>query len=102
ARQNVQDNGLEAQIRTGQADGTNSNLVRGSAPYDLVFANILAGPLEALSYDLARTLAPSAPLILAGLLNRQTSRVIAAYRRQGLKLDRRIERGIWTTLILSR
>ncbi|MBV6632908.1 MAG: 50S ribosomal protein L11 methyltransferase [Alphaproteobacteria bacterium] len=102
ATQNVRDNGLQAKVRTGQADGTNSNLVRAGLPYDLVFANILAGPLEALSYDLTATMAPGAPLILAGLLNRQAPRIIAAYRRQGLVLIGRIQRGIWTTLVFQR
>ncbi len=72
------------------------------APYDLILANILAGPLVELAPSIAEALAPGGRLILAGLLDRQTMRVAAAYRRQGLSLAFRVDRGDWPTLVLRK
>lgn len=72
------------------------------APYDLVFANILARPLCAMARDLADHLAPHGTAILAGLLGTQARMVLAAHQRQGLVLERRINVGPWTTLVLRR
>lgn len=102
AARNVRVNGLQRWIRTGMADGTASRLVPPGRPYDLVFANILAGPLVRLSRDLCREVAPGGYIVLAGLLQTQAVKVANAYRRQGLHLHGRIQRGIWTTLVLRR
>lgn len=72
------------------------------APYDLLIANILAGPLIELAPDIASALASGGRLILAGLLDRQAARVIAAYARHGLRLSARIDRGEWPTLVLRK
>ena len=72
------------------------------APYDLIIANILAGPLIALSRDIAGALAPGGRLILAGLLDRQAAAVNRAYARQGLRPLDRIDRGEWPTLVLRK
>ena len=67
-----------------------------------MFANILARPLCLMAKHLAAHLAPGATVILAGLLNTQARAVIAAHRRQGLRLERRLREGPWTTLVLRR
>lgn len=72
------------------------------APYDLIIANILAGPLIALASDLAGALAPGGRLILAGLLDRQAAAVTRAYARRGLRLTDRVDRGEWPTLVLRK
>ena len=72
------------------------------APYDLVIANILAGPLIELAADIAGALAPGGRLVLAGLLDRQAGRVTAAYARRGLRPIARIDRGEWPTLVLRK
>jgi len=82
--------------------GMDDRRLRMRAPYDLVIANILAGPLIALAPALAGALAPGGRLILAGLLDHQAERVSAAYRRQGMRLDARIDRGDWPTLVLRK
>lgn len=69
------------------ADGTRAALIAARAPYDLVIANILAGPLIALAPALAAITADGGTLILAGLLDRQRDAVVAAYRRAGFRLD---------------
>ena len=72
------------------------------APYDLVIANILAGPLVDLAPSLAGALAPGGRLILAGLLGHQAEAVAAAYRREGLRMAARIDRGDWPTLVMRK
>ncbi len=84
------------------ANGWRNRRVRAAAPFDLVFANILARPLCAMARDLALHLAPGGTGILAGLLGTQARMVLAAHRRQGLALERRIDVGPWTTLVLKK
>ncbi len=71
-------------------------------PYDLVIANILAGPLIELAPSLTGVLEDGGTLILAGLLDSQADRVIAAYRVQGMRLTDRIDSGQWPTLRLRK
>jgi ribosomal protein L11 methyltransferase len=73
-----------------------------AAPYGLILANILAKPLTSLARDIADALEPGGSLVLAGLLTGQAKDVAAAYRRQGLRIERSEERGEWTILVLRR
>lgn len=102
AAQNAAANGVARLVRPVLADGWRTPIVRAGAPYDLVFANILARPLCRMARDLAQHLAPGGVAILAGLLDWQAQWVLTAHRRQGLVLERRLAEGQWTTLILSR
>ncbi|HUQ36882.1 MAG TPA: 50S ribosomal protein L11 methyltransferase [Aestuariivirga sp.] len=71
------------------------------APYDLIFANILARPLISLAQDLASILAPGGNLILSGLTRDQVRWVLAAYRNRGLVCSQTLLLGNWATLTLS-
>lgn len=102
AHDNAVANGLRGRVRAILADGWRATAVRRPAPYDLVFANILARPLCAMARDLADHLAPNGVAILAGLLGSQVPMVMAAHRRQGLVLERRIDLAPWATLVLRR
>lgn len=84
------------------ADGMNHPLLQARAPYDLLIANILAGPLVELAPDFARTLPPGGHLLLAGLLETQEPRVRRAYRRAGFRLASRLVNGDWSILWLRR
>lgn len=75
------------------APGADHPLIQARAPYELVIANILAGPLIELAPSLAAILSDGGTLILAGLLETQADAVIAAYRAQGLRLVDRLENG---------
>ena len=100
--QNARLNGLTPRrMRAILADGWKPRTMKG-ARYDLIFANILARPLCAMARELAAHLAPGGTAILAGLLGIQARMVLAAHRRQGLVLARRIDVGPWTTLVLRR
>ncbi|MFW6077098.1 MAG: 50S ribosomal protein L11 methyltransferase [Hyphomicrobiales bacterium] len=70
--------------------------------YDLIFANILAGPLVELAGELVRRLAPGGALVLSGLMVEQERQVAAAYRNRDLRLDRRLRLDAWSTLLFTR
>ncbi len=73
-----------------------------TAPYDLVFANILARPLMTMARDLSRALDGDGVVVLSGLLARQEAAVLAAHRLQHIFLRRRIAIDGWHSLILGR
>lgn len=83
-------------------EGMDDAILAGRAPYDLIIANILAGPLIALAGDFADTVAPRGHLILAGLLETQEPAVRAAYRTAGFRLAARLASGDWSILWLRR
>ncbi len=82
------------------AQGTDHELLQRRAPYDLVIANILAGPLIELAASFAAITHYGGSLILAGLLDTQADAVLAKYRRQGFRLQKRIDSGDWPCLWL--
>ena len=84
------------------ANGLAHRRVRAGAPYDLVFANILARPLVWLSSDIGGALKPGGLAILSGLLRSQERYVRAAYLAQGFRVVRRYHRDAWATLVLVR
>ncbi|WP_423142833.1 50S ribosomal protein L11 methyltransferase [Parablastomonas sp. CN1-191] len=84
------------------ADGMAHPLLRARGPYDLVIANILAGPLITLAPDFATDMVPGGHLLLAGLLTTQEPQVRAACRRAGLRLAARLVNGDWSILWLRR
>ena len=94
--------GGRGELSLAAAAGLEHPLLIGRAPYDLVIANILAGPLTELAPTIGMALEEGGTLVLAGLLHGQAETVARAYRRQGLRLTGRIERGEWPTLILTK
>lgn len=99
-RENFRKNRLHLHAVAG--DGYRARAVRAHGPYDLILANILARPLVKFSRPLALNLAPGGVAVLSGLLTTQAPYVLAAHRRQGLRLISRIARDGWTTLVLQR
>ena len=81
------------------ADGMDSPMLAARAPFDLIIANILAGPLIGLAPDFAKALAPGGTVILAGLLDTQADAVAGAYEALGLTLKERGS-GEWPVLVL--
>jgi ribosomal protein L11 methyltransferase len=99
ARANARFNRAGAMVDIAQADGVTGAL-RARAPFDLVFANILLGPLLRLAAPLTRLAAPGARIVLSGITPAQANAVIAAYRP--LALERRIALDGWITLVFVR
>jgi len=83
------------------ADGMDSPMLTARAPFDLIIANILAGPLIELAPDFANALAPGGAIVLAGLLDTQADAVAAAYVKRGLALSDRGS-GEWPVLVCQR
>lgn len=102
ATDNARDNGVGHSVRAVTAAGLGHRLIRDNAPYDLIVANILAGPLAALAPAIGGVATPGAAIILSGILTPQAPRVLSAYRAQGMRLGARIVRGDWTTLLLEK
>lgn len=102
ANANARLNGKAGFVRAIRADGWADRRLRRAAPFDLVFANILARPLCAMAHQLGTSLAPGGTAILAGLLNTQVNWVLSAHRRAGLVLESRITDGAWSILTLRK
>jgi len=85
------------------APGMNDDLLQMRGPYDLLIANILAGPLVELAPDFAASVAPGGSVLLAGLLaGDQEAAVRRAYRLAGFRQAGRIQRGDWAILWFRR
>jgi ribosomal protein L11 methyltransferase len=100
AAANVLANGLEGRVKCVEAAGFDHPDLAAAAPFDLVFANILKGPLIALAPDMAQALQPGGYAILSGILNEQADEVIEVYARSGINLVHRESIVDWTTLTL--
>ena len=99
-RENAAENGIDA-LHLIVADGALSDDIAARAPYALVIANILAGPLISMAPEVAAIAAPGAAIVLAGLLDTQREQVIAAFAACGCTLELVDRRGDWTILRLS-
>lgn len=97
---NAEANGV-SDLACVEAAGFDHQDLGARAPYDLVFANILKGPLIELAPAMAAHVAPGGHVILSGILNEQADAVIAAYDAAGLSLEDRRVIGEWTTLTLT-
>ena len=101
-KENARANGEAPLIRALTADGLDHPALAGQAPYDLIIANILAGPLTKLAPAIARALAPGGMLVLSGLLQWQENLVLSFYRPHGLQLRNARREGVWSALTLER
>ena len=102
AEANLAANDMAGRVTCLEATGFDHDQIKSGAPYDLIFANILKGPLIDLAGDLTAHLAPKGYAILSGLLNDQADEVAAAYAAQGLTRVEATQIGDWSTLLLSR
>ena len=102
AQRNAKLNGLGRLTQIRLADGWRDRTIRRRAPYDLVFANILARPLCLMAKQLGIHIKPGGVAILSGLLRGQARGVIAAHMRCGLRVESSVQEGPWTTLSMRR
>jgi ribosomal protein L11 methyltransferase len=102
AAENMRLNGVASRIATAVATGVDHTWLRQSPPFDLVVANILAGPLIRLAPALARTVSSGGTLLLSGILIPQAPQVMAAYRASGFHIERHDRIVGWSTLTLRR
>jgi ribosomal protein L11 methyltransferase len=102
AQANARLNRAAPLITFARAAGTGAPVIAAAAPYDLILANILLGPLTRLAVPLRKLMAPGARIVLSGLLPSHANAALTIYRAQGLILERRIQREGWATLVLRR
>ncbi len=102
ARSAAQANGVGPLVDAVEATGFQHEAVREQAPFGLVMANVLAGPLISLAPDMRRFTRPGSYVILSGLLQHQSRAVEATYRGQGFVIGARYPLGEWMTLLLQR
>lgn len=102
AEANLKANGMSGAVRCVEAAGFDHPELQAHAPYDLIFANILKGPLIALAPEISGNLRPGGQAILSGILNEQADDVLSVYAQNGFNPHLRDEIGEWTTLILTK
>jgi len=102
ARENAALNGVGDLVETILADGFNDARLAAAAPFDFVFANILAGPLVDFAPAMARHMAPRGRLLLAGLMAEQEAGVAEAYERAGFRRLNRLDHPVWPVLLYCR
>jgi ribosomal protein L11 methyltransferase len=100
SRDNARLNEVGNLVQTIRATGFSVPPFKAHGPFDLVLANILANPLRQMATPMTRHLAPSASVILSGLLPHQAGGVIAAYRARGLVLLRHLQVEGWSSLLM--
>lgn len=101
-RQNAADNNLQDYITAEVSNGYQSDIVKSNAPYDIIFANILARPLIEMAPDLSNSLITGGYAILSGFVNDQEEWVINAHLNQGLKLVKIYELDNWRAALMEK
>ena len=102
ARANVAANDLVGRVSCVEAAGFDNPELTGAGPFDLIFANILKGPLIMLAPDMAENLQTGGYMILSGILNEQADEIISVYAKSGINMVQRDEIGEWTSLTLRK
>ncbi|WDR03824.1 50S ribosomal protein L11 methyltransferase [Devosia algicola] len=100
--ENAEYNGVGRLIIPLEATGLDHQTITQNRPYDMIVANILAGPLVQLAPAMGQVADHGATIILSGILQHQAARVISAYARQGVVLRHKIIKKEWATLILEK
>lgn len=100
--QNAIDNHLENHLSTAVSDGYNSDLVQNNAPYDIIFANILARPLISMAPQLYSALAPKGYCILSGFVEEQEDWVIGEHQKLGLQLKELYKLDNWRAALMEK
>ena len=101
-KENLKKNALSPYGRVAQSAGFKSSFIVRSSKRQLILANILANPLLGMARDISSHLDVGGYVILAGLLSRQASRILARYQSHGLYLQHKIRQGDWTILLLRK
>ncbi len=99
-KENARSNGVGPSVQGVVADGLTNPLLSASAPYDLIIANILAGPLTRLAPQIVAALAPGGTLVLSGLLHNQEKMILAFYH--GLRFVKARRDGPWIALVFEK
>jgi ribosomal protein L11 methyltransferase len=102
AAENASLNGIAEKVRTIAAAGFDHSEIAAAAPFDFLFANILAGPLRELAAPMAEHVVKNGRVMLAGLMSEQEDAVRTAYEEAGFRLINRLDQPTWPVLLLVR
>lgn len=102
AQENFRKNGVHSQIQSVLSAGFCHQRLRHKGALDLLFANILAGPLKTLASEISDALQPQGHAVLSGVLDEQAPSLESRCRLFGLVVNRRYRIGGWTTLVLKK
>lgn len=102
AEANLKANGMSGKVQCVEAAGFDHPELKSLAPYDLIFANILKGPLVALAPEISANLRVGGKAILSGILNEQAEDVVSVYLQNGFNASRNDQIGEWTSLVLTK
>lgn len=102
ANANIVANDLINRVTCIESIGFNADYLLNAAPFDLIFANILKGPLIDLAPDIARNLKTRGIVVLSGILIEQAAEILGVYEAQGISLLEREDIGEWVALTLLR
>lgn len=100
--QNALDNNVNGQITAAYSDGYHSEIVRQNAPYDVIFANILARPLIAMAPDMAKSLRIGGYAVISGFIDEQVEWVVGEHEKHGLALQKIYAKDGWRAALLKR
>ena len=101
AAENTRLNDVDKQVITATAEGFDDPVFSRHGPFEMIVANILAGPLMALAPQMRQHLAPEGVVILSGILDSQHDKVVAAYEAQGFRHIETLHREEWVTIHLE-
>ena len=93
---------MGGRIRTAAAAGFDHQDIAAAAPFDFVFANILAGPLAELAPAMAENVSKNGRVMLAGLMSEQEGSVVKAYEASGFRVINRLDQPTWPVLLFVR
>jgi ribosomal protein L11 methyltransferase len=99
--QNMIENDVQGRIDTAVADGFDNPALR-NRQFDLIFANILAGPLMGLANDIEAAIAPGGYVILSGILDEKADQVAKHFRERGLQVTPQPSLEGWTSLLAEK
>ena len=102
ARENAANNGVAAMIEVIESEGFDNADLRAHAPFDFIFANILAGPLVELAPEMAQFTHRNGRIMLAGLMADQEARIEKAYTSAGFRRINRLDHPTWPILLYVR
>lgn len=102
AQENADLNGVGDKVKAVTADGFDHPEIFDAAPFDFVFANILAGPLAELAPAMGEHVAKSGRVMLAGLMREQAETVVSAYENAGFRMINRLDQPTWPVLLFVR
>ena len=102
AQANLVANKMQGRVACVESTGFDAELIKSAAPFDLIFANILKGPLMAMAAEMALYCRPKGYVILSGILCEQADAIVERYTAEGFDLDHRENLGEWSALTLRR